>query len=202
MLNVNEIWDKAWTECVGDKDLTGARVAGRATKATPNKEDITQWQVQGPEWVNGYIKWRQGNPDWKIWKTPSGFPAVELGLMPIIAGVPVKMVIDRVFQRPDGSLVIVDLKTSQRVPENPLQLGFYKVGMEHFFDMEINQGAYYMARSNSMSEIKDLSWYTSEKIEFLVGQFDTARKAGIFLPNADSCGLCWFTKDCQFTSKS
>ena len=26
-------------------------------------------------------------------------------------------------------------------------------------------------------------------------------RAGIFLPNADSCGLCGFTKICPFTSK-
>lgn len=195
-----ELWKDAWKESLGDKDLTNARVAGRATKAMPNKEDVAQWQIQGPQWVLEYTQWREANPDWKIWKTPQGAKAVELGLTPIIAGVPVKMFIDRVFDV-NGTLIVVDLKTSSRDPISALQLGFYKYGLEHQFGQPVEFGTYYMARKQGTLPLIDLTWYTDEKIEYLVEQFERSRRAGIFLPNAESCGLCGFTKVCQFTSK-
>lgn len=199
-MNAQELWDNAWIEELGDKDLTNARVSGRATKANPNKEDVTQWQKQGPLWTAQYIAWRQANPAWKIWVTPQGAPAIELGLKIIVAGVPVQMYLDRVFEV-DGQLIIMDLKTSQQVPKNPLQLGFYKMGIEQVFDREVNWGNYFMARTAGTSELVDLSWYTRPKMEYLVETFDKARKTGLFLPNPDSCGLCGFTKQCQFSSR-
>lgn len=200
MTTALELWNEAWKECLGDKDLTNARVGGRASKANPNKEDVAQWQVQGPQWVAEYIAWRKGNPNWKIWKTPEGKPAIELLLSPIVAGLEVKMVIDRVFEV-DGELVIVDLKTSSRDPASALQLGFYKLGMEEAFHQPVNFGTYYMSRKAGTLAMIDLSWYTYEKMEYLIETFDKSRKAHIFLPNAESCNMCGFTKQCPFTSK-
>ena len=200
MTEIVELWQQAWKECLGDKDLTNARVAGRATKAAPNKEDVAQWQVQGPQWVASYIAWRKANSDWKIWTTPDGRPAIELDLEPEIGGIKIKMSIDRIFEV-NGKLIIVDLKTSQQVPPSALQLGFYKYGVESIFGVPVDFGTYYMARSASTSAIVDLGWYTEEKLEYLVMQFDKARKAGIFIPNAESCSMCGFTKICEFTSK-
>jgi len=128
-VSVQQLWDQAWLESKGDIDLTNARVGGRATKANPNKEDVTFWQNQGPKWVEAYIAWRKQNSNWKIWTAPDGNKGIELALTPIVAGVPVKMIIDRVFEV-NGELVIVDLKTSQNTPTSSLQLGFYKLGLE------------------------------------------------------------------------
>ena len=199
-ISAQELWDKAWIEELGDKDLTNARVAGRVSKANPNKEDVQAWQKQGPKWTADYIAWRQANPNWKIWVTPQGAPAIELGLKIVVAGVPVQMYLDRVFEV-DGQLVIMDLKTSQSIPKNPLQLGFYKMGIEQVFDREVLWGNYFMARTSGTSPLVDLSFYTRSKMEYLIETFDKARKTGLFLPNADSCGLCGFTKQCQFSSK-
>lgn len=195
-----DLWNKAWLECLGDKDLTLARVGGRVSKDKPNKEDVGQWQKQGPAWLEDYIKWRKNNPEWQIWHTDAGVPAIELELNPIIAGIPVKMGIDRIFDI-GGELVIVDLKTSQSEPKNPLQLGFYKYGIKKTFGIDVKWGSYYMSRTSGTTSMIDLSWYEDEKIEYLVKQFDKARRAGVFLPNADNCGICGFTKICQFTSK-
>jgi hypothetical protein len=115
----NQLWSTAWDLSKGDTDLTNARVGGRATKANPNKEDANFWQNQGPKWVEAYIAWRNANPDWKIWKAPDGNHAIELELTPVVADVPVKMIIDRVFEV-NGELVIVDLKTSQSTPTSAL----------------------------------------------------------------------------------
>ena len=196
----NELWTKAWAQETKDLDLNIARVAGRVTKANPNKEDANWWNEQGPLWVEQYIQWRKANKNWKIWKTPQGAKAIELELNPKIADVPVKMVIDRVFEV-DGELVIVDLKTSSRRPTSDLQLGFYKVGLEQMLGVKVNLGNYWMSRDAGTGEMIDLSRYTLDMLEYLVSGFDKARQAGIFLPNLSSCSYCGLTEHCTFTKE-
>lgn len=201
MTIANSLWSTAWDLSKGDTDLTNARVGGRATKANPNKEDVTFWQTAGPRWVEGYIAWRKTNPDWKIWTAPDGNKAIELALTPVVNDVPVKMIIDRVFEV-NGELVIVDLKTSQNTPTSSLQLGFYKLGLEQTFGVEVKWGTYYMSRGNNVSDMVDLSEYTYDKMEYLIMQFDAARKNAIFLPNTNSCQyMCGLTEYCQFSIK-
>lgn len=195
-----ELWNTAWQNETKDIDLINARVAGRSTKLNPNKEDANWWNTQGPIWVEQYILWRKNNPDWKIWKTPQGVKAIELELNPVIADVPVKMVIDRVFEV-NGELVILDLKTSSRRPTSFLQLGFYKIGLEQTFGIEVNLGNYWMSREAGTGEMIDLRNYTYDKLEFMVAGFDKARKSGIFLPNLSSCNFCGLTEHCTFTKE-
>ena len=190
------LWDTAWAKESEGIDLTNARVGGRATKMSPNKEDVKFWQTAGPMWVEDYINWRKANPNWKIWTAPDGRPAIELELMPVVADVPVKMVIDRIFEV-DGQLVIVDLKTSKHTPTS-LEVTFGTDALGG----EINWGNYYMSRGSNTVEMVDLSGYTYEKMEFLVKGFDTARKAGVFLPNTNACQyMCGLTAHCQFSMK-
>ena len=200
-MSTQQLWDNAWTLSKGDTDLTNARVGGRATKANPNKEDVTFWQTQGPRWVDAYIAWRKTNLDWKIWTAPDGNPGIELALTPVVNDVAVKMIIDRVFEV-NGELVIVDLKTSQNTPTSSLQLGFYKLGIEQTFGVNVKWGTYYMSRGSNVSEMVDLSEYTYDKMEYLITQFDKARKSAIFLPNTNSCQyMCGLTEYCQFSIK-
>lgn len=196
-----ELWAKAWAQESEGKDLTNARVGGRATKANPHKEDVNFWQATGPQWVQAYIDWRKANPDWKLWKTPQGTPAIELAMLPDFAGVPVKMILDRVFEV-NGELVIVDLKTSQQTPTNTLQLGFYKIGLLKTYGIDVKWGTYWMARQHGVSPLVSLEQYTEDKLEYLVSGFDKARKAQIFLPNTNNCQYkCGLTAHCQFSTK-
>jgi hypothetical protein len=195
------LWESAWEDSKGDIDLTTARVGGRATKANPNKEDATFWQSAGPMWVEGYINWRKANPNWKIWTAPDGNQGIELALTPVIKGVAVKMIIDRVFEV-NGELVIVDLKTSQQTPTSNLQLAFYRLGIQEAFGVNVKWGSYYMSRGNALSDMVDISDYTTEKMEYLIQTFDKARKAAVFLPNTNSCQyMCGLTDFCQFSIK-
>jgi hypothetical protein len=196
----NALWDKAWLLETKDLNLETARRAGRVTVANPNKEDSNWWNTQGSIWVDNYILWRKNNPTWKIWTTPQGARAIELQLNPVIAGVTIKMVIDRIFEV-DGKLVIVDLKTSAKRPTSDLQLGFYKVGLEQTLGIEINTGNYWMSRESGTGDMIDLSRYTLDTLEYFAEGFDKARKAGIFLPNLSSCNFCGLTEHCQFTAK-
>lgn len=197
---VNTYWHDAWLKEIDGLDFLKARTAGRATKANPNKEDGTWWYENGSIWTDAYIQWRKSNPDWKIWTTPQGVKAIELELSPIIAGVPVKMFIDRIFEV-NGQLVIVDLKTSARRPTSDLQLGFYKIGIEMMLDVKVNLGNYWMSRESGTGEMIDLSRYNQDTLEYFVEGFDKARKAGIFLPNLQSCNICGVKQYCQFTKK-
>ena len=197
---VNTYWHDAWLTEIDGLDFAKARVAGRATKANPGKENGEWWYEQGSIWTDQYIQWRKSNPNWKIWTTPQGVKAIELELNPNIAGIPVKMFIDRIFEV-NGQLVIVDLKTSARRPASDLQLGFYKVGVEMMLGVEVNLGNYWMSRESGTGEMIDLSRYTKDTLEYFVDGFDKARKAGIFLPNLQSCSYCGLTAHCQFTKK-
>ena len=196
----NTYWHDAWLKEIDGLDFARARTAGRATKLNPNKEDGTWWYEQGSKWVDDYIIWRKNNPSWKIWTTPQGVKAIELELNPVIAGVPVKMFIDRIFDV-DGKLVIVDLKTSRVRPTSDLQLGFYKVGVEMMLGVEVNLGNYWMSRESGTGEMIDLSRYTLDTLEYFVDGFDKARKSGIFLPNLQSCSYCGIKQHCQFAKK-
>ena len=198
MTDTKTLWDKAWNECAEGIDLAGARVGGRATKENPNKEDQEWWNKSGPKWLSEYISWRTNNPEWKLWTLPTGEPAVEFGLTPIIGDAVVKMFIDRVFEV-NGELVIVDLKTSRNLPASSLQLGFYKVGIEMTYGVQINTGNYYMSRNSGTGGMIDLSVYTYDKIEYIVNKFNQARHAGLFLPNNNNCNtLCGLTQHCNF----
>jgi hypothetical protein len=199
LIEATKYFGKAWVDLTAGVDLSKARVGGRATKENPNKEDADFWSRKGPEWVKGYIEWRQNNPDWKIWMNGE-VPAIELGLVPEFAGVPVKMVIDRVFEV-NGELVVVDLKTSQNTPSSSLQLGFYRAGLKQVLGIDVKWGAYWMARQSGTTSLIDLTHYDDDKIEYLVAGFDKARKAGVFLPNLNNCNRCGLTEFCQFTTK-
>ena len=197
---VNTYWHDAWLKEIDGLDFAKARVAGKSTKANPGRENGEWWYENGSKWTDDYITWRKNNPDWKIWTTPQGAKAIELELNPIIAGVPVKMFIDRIFEV-NGQLVIVDLKTSRTRPTSDLQLGFYKVGVEMMLGVQVNLGNYWMSRESGTGEMIDLSRYTQDTLEYFVDGFDKARKAGIFLPNLQSCSFCGLTEHCQFTKK-
>jgi hypothetical protein len=199
LIEATKLFNAEWASLTKDVDLSRARVGGRATKENPNKEDADFWARKGPEWVKGYIEWRQNNPDWKIWKN-GDVPAIELGLTPEFAGVPVKMVIDRVFEV-NGELVVVDLKTSQNTPSSSLQLGFYRAGLKQVLGINVKWGAYWMARQSGTGSLIDLSHYSDDMIDYLVSGFDKARKSGIFLPNLNNCNRCGLTDFCQFTTK-
>lgn len=201
MTEADLLWLEAWNKETAGIDLSTARTAGRATKANPNKEDAAWWNQQGPLWVQQYIQWRELNTGWKIWHTPQGVKAIELELNPTIAGVTVKMFIDRVFEV-DGHLVIVDLKTSSKDPLTDLQLGFYRVGLKEVLGVDAKYGTYFMARKAGTTELVNLEKYTTEYIEYLVAGFDKARKSGIFLPNLSSCNICGLKQHCTFKKEN
>lgn len=203
--------DKVWLESfeaektsqIGSTGVETAlwRAGGRVTKANPNKEDETWWKFEGRNMLDRWVTWRTGAHGWKLWSTPEGIPAVELGFSPVLGGVTVQMHIDRVMVTPDSELVILDLKTGQRTPSSDLQLAFYAVGMEKMLGIRPKYGTYWMARDGMTSPLVDLDFYKTEMIEEMVSDFDKARQAHLFIPNFNNCKMCDLTEQCKWYKK-
>lgn len=198
--NLEAEWDKAFQAKIADTPTPEGlpwRIGGRASKDWPNKEDDAWWNHHGPKMLADYIAWRTGS-GWSLWHT-AGEPAVEVGFTPLAGDVPVKMFIDRIMVTPTGQLVIVDLKTGKNKPQdNGLQLAFYRWGVKQILGVDIQYGAYYMARSGILTELMDLSKFTPTFIEAMVGRYWNAVEHDVFVPNTSHCATCGVSYACQF----
>jgi hypothetical protein len=190
------LWEQNLAEVLTDTILSRGSADIRA--ANPRSpEDKDWWDKNGPEYAANWMRFRE-HSNWALWITPDHKPAIELELNVEVNGVLVKMVLDRVMMDESGRLYVVDLKTGRRTPEATLQLGFYRYGLWKKYGILVDNGVYWMARSAAMSAPVSLTNYTPEKIEYLVQTFDNARKAGIFIPNTNSCGMCGYTMHCEW----
>lgn len=172
------------------------RAGGRRSKAYPNKEDAGWWIDHGPGMVVAYSQWRSAT-QWPIWRAPGDLAAIELTLLANFGSVPVKMGIDRVFVFPTGEPLIVDLKTGSREPDSNLQLGFYASGMEAVLGVRPLWGAYYMARTNRLTDAAGLDSYSLPVLTAELELFFRAKQEGIFLPRRGShCISCGQRDNC------
>ena len=180
-------------------DPTEWRAGGRKSAKWPNKEDASWWLTEGPKLLQAWCDWwRQAKADgFTVWQTPTGLPAVELGLNPIIAGVPFKCYIDAVLVDPDGDLLAVDWKTG-REPVAPIQLGAYKVALEKTFPgIEVRYGAYYLARKGDLSAPYKLSIYTESLLGDWLGKAKDIETRGDFIPHPSTlCSACGVRSHC------
>lgn len=155
---------KTFSECFDDEiertlKRTGIpeeqwRVSGKASKDWPDKETKNWWIWHGPGFVKQYENWRNrysGN----IWITPDGTPAIELEVNTHLGDVHVLGYIDRIFELPDGSLKIVDLKSGRTTPTDGIQLGVYGIGLPDSWPRPTT-GSYFMARDGILVGDYDL----------------------------------------------
>lgn len=211
---LDHLWTEVFTAEVENQaekfpDLTKWRTAGKK-KALPEGEDYLAWMDLGPKFVQNYIDWRVSS-GWTLWTDavigydyetgtfePYG-PAVELPIDISLGGWTMKGSVDRVFEYPDnGALVVVDLKTGSRMPENEDQLGTYAAGVEEQYGQRPNFGAYFNPRLNKMSEIYNLSTYSVDYMARLGVQLKTAVQNKVFLPHKTNlCNYCSVNQGCE-----
>jgi putative RecB family exonuclease len=169
------------------------------------EEDVAWWHENGPAMVDAFVEWWDHNPDIEIWTTPDGVPAIELPLDVMFGSVPVKMVLDLVLKI-GTALVVVDLKTSAKVPVTPRQLGIYASGIELKYGIRPRYGTYFMNRGIGRQEPKtffqrpvDLGvpQYSAAYLTRELEQFEQGIKAGVFPSNpGDHCGRCGVAYAC------
>lgn len=176
-----------------EPDVSKWAVGGRG------KEDMDWWYVQGAEMVKRWKRWcwEDDNP-LSIWTLPNGEPAIEVSLMHLFGGVPVKMGIDRIMQdRITGELIVVDLKCGAREPVAGYQLPLYTEAARRAFGVDITYGAYWLSRKGTLTLPKDLR----PMIADLDNRFEKARKmvdAEIFLAVPSSfCSSCSVREFCS-----
>lgn len=170
-------------------------------------EGYDWWVENGPVMARNFIDWYEARPDVNVWTAPDGRPAIELPVMLNFGTVPVRGYVDLVlaFGTVNPALVVVDLKSGSRVPDNPRQLGIYANGIERTYGVRPRYGAYFMARGTGKDrdvffqtpvEMNRPSFdfgYLSKEFEM----FDLAVKSGIFPANpGDHCRRCGVAYAC------
>lgn len=200
-----DTWAKQKTAQIVSKGFTEAdvRAGGRATKAYPNKEDEQWWFDNGLAMLESWEQWRN-NSGWKIASLAEDTPAIELAIDVEIAGLAVKMVIDRVMFIPSNdaltrdNFVVVDLKSGKSAPKSDLQLALYATGIEMVYGFRPRWGTYWMAREGTNSPVIDLDQYPKELFEDIFGKFKLARDNGVFIPNLNHCVMCSVVEYCRY----
>lgn len=171
--------------------------------AKKGKEDAEWWRGFGRDLIDKYIAFRTTShysvaylPD----RVDEGMTelAVEIDIPHYVGGVLVKAFVDRVMVDTNtGELVILDLKTGARMPDNDKQLGVYKVGLEAHFGPGFNTGVFYDARKGRTTEPASLDHHTPESVGLW---FATARAridSGDFAPLPNRfCQSCDFRDSC------
>ena len=177
------------------KNPDGWRASGRASKAWPNKEDESWWRANGPLFVGNWINWRRNSP-LEIWRDDDGKLAVELEATVEIAGMPVKVFIDRVMTGPSG-LVVVDLK-SGRPPKDGMQLAIYAHALNQVYGMDVQWGQYWMAREGASTVSYPTSEWPMERLAYVFGSVRKMQEQNIFIPNlSPMCVSCGVRRYCK-----
>jgi len=155
----------------------------------PNKKDRDWWLVEGPAMVESYITWRKLTR-WEILTLWDGSPAIELQIDEPVAGRKFLGFIDRIFVRPSGEVVIVDIKSGKE-PSSRLQLATYRLGVLRKYGLDITTGAYWMAGKGDIAGLVDLEQFDLDRVEHMVEMSWRGIEAGVFLPHVSNmCSGC------------
>ena len=84
--------------------------------------------------------------------------AVEPAFALVLDGQVVRGRIDAVYREPDGSVLVVDWKTSHRQGADPLQLAIYRVAWAELTGVPVERvrAAFYYVRSGQVVEPEEL----------------------------------------------
>jgi len=165
--------------------------SGRSSKAYPNKEDHRWWEEHGPSFSLAWKSWRLTAP-WDVWIDNNGRPAIEYEFDVVIGGQRVKGFIDRIMVH-NGQLIVLDVKTNSREPDNTLQLGTYREAVWQQENTSADIGTYWMARSGATTMPKMLTEWTRERLDFTYAEADHRRKNNRLMaspsPMCTACGV-------------
>ena len=199
----DNIWDESFMEQIAEVEKrnegtnpTDWRVAGRASKDKPNKEDKAWWDENGKKMFFDFINaWQESQ--FEVWVSPQNVPGVEIEFNNNFGNVPIKAFADAIVVTPAGELAVVDFKTGAYMPDSSLQLGIYASLMEMQFGVRPSKGYYYSARKAQFIEAVGLDRWTIPLLTELFAQFARGLEQQIFLPNIGmSCMTCGVKEYC------
>lgn len=189
---VQKAWDKAWAYQLSTLEANEQpRAGGKVSKEWPNKEDGAFWTHHGPKHVQTWINWRDEKIDegWDIIGIETPFE-VEL------EGVKVVGHIDRILVDPHGQQAVLDLKSGM-LPQSPVQLAVYAVGMELAGLGRPTFGGYFLTRSGKC-ELNMLDRYSPELVGSWFASVARGIESEIFVPQPNNlCGVCGVRSHCS-----
>jgi putative RecB family exonuclease len=176
--------------------------AGRGTG-----EDEAWWLANGGQLAQNFITWYEARPDVSVWIAPDGRPAIELDLTVNFGRVPVKMFIDLVleFQTSGPSaLVVTDLKSGSRQPDDSRQLAIYANAIEQAYGIRPRYGAFFMNRGGKNKDTFFNTPFETTGPKFDFGylsrefaMFDMGAEARVFPANpGENCRRCGVNYAC------
>jgi hypothetical protein len=177
--------------------VSGAKRVKASIDGGPNKKDYDWWLQFGPVMVQNWIDFR-AESNWVIAMMPDGSPGIEVDLDCPVAERPFKGFIDRVFLTPDGSVVLVDLKTGG-LPTGSLQLSTYAVALERKWGLRAEWGSYWSASTGNLSYMKDLTRMDESMVDHLYEMAWRGIESGVFLPQlSNNCMSCGVRSHCRY----
>ena len=193
---------------IAELELEGIEVkpSGRKLKELgwtggPNKKDRDWWLHYGPEMIGQWIEQSLAlrAKGWKIATMPDGQMGIEVGFDITIEGVRLVGYIDRVYLLPDGSVLLLDLKTGAVSPD--LQLLTYAVGSDAHYGLSADWGDFWTPSSDSpygkLTQPIDVAQRPLQRLEKMYQQADRGIRAGVFLPSVSSmCAGCTVKEAC------
>lgn len=173
-------------------DEVAFRVSGKPTKTWPLKENKDWWLFHGQSFVDNYVNWRNRYPG-NIWITPDGTPAIEVGFEYYPNGQDTKPrvigYIDRIFEEPDKTLRVVDIKAGRTTPTGKLQLSTYAWGTSNLWPRPVT-GSYFMARDGMLVGNYDLR-HDEDLVKHHYSTSQLAIDAGYYPAQTGfMCGYC------------
>lgn len=176
--------------------LTGGR--------TKVQVDIDRRRDRVAEHLRGLIQYSLGNADkFRPARLPDDRPAVEVPFIITVNGVTVKGAIDLVLEWEPGQLSIRDIKTGNKLPNDPLQLTLYALAWFRLFGDVIEYGDFFMTKNNAPTDPYPLTEFSEAKLGAWLEMFDRSEKDGIYLPSGgDHCRVCTVRPYCTLMGQS
>lgn len=167
------------------------KASGKITKSicksgSPTKKDRAWCEKYGPEYIASWIAWRRSK-NFKIAFLPDGL-GIEYKINSSLGGVPFVGYIDRVFETPDGELLVVDLKTGMVSPD--VQLKTY-AALLRLQGVDVSRASFWKAVEGEETPWVNTPASGDAGVAALVSRAAHGIEAGVFVPNVSHyCGSC------------
>jgi hypothetical protein len=221
---VDAVWNKAFHAVIAEEIAKSGVPMTDWYASGGGKENYSWWLVEGGEMVKRYVTYRVKHDDGrKVLVLPDGRPAIELELSfnlwnpgTMTDPLPVKVILDIVWQLPDGSLEIWDHKTRRDYMGpivDTIQLGTQGWALNHLLaDLEdaghtgvLNAitTRYFDARKGQLTDAFDpIERHPIEELEMRYADGDDKRRNRPAIPvRSNLCKACPVAYLCPVGSK-
>lgn len=190
------IWSMTFHKAIADEHAKGHGIGMDDWYASNRgRENYSWWLEEGAAMVERYVAYRQEHADGRtVLILPDGRPAIELELNLDLNGLSVKVILDIVWQLPDGSLEIWDHKTKSRMDEDTIQLGTqaWALVRNEIGGAQPIAARYFDARKGTLTDAFDpLNRHPLAELELRYADLDDRRRNRPAVPRPSAlCKAC------------